>query len=60
MNEENCKNMVRINVTISCFIPSFIMEVPIPEGRDAEEAIDEFLDTILQEDFRYNCEWDFE
>lgn len=49
----------RIEVKPSCFAPSFIMEITIPEGRDAEEYIDELLDGILTEDFRYNCEWDF-
>ena len=49
----------RIEVKPSCFEPSFIMEITIPEGRDAEEYIDELLDGILTEDFRYNCEWDF-
>lgn len=35
------------------------MIISIPEGRDAEEYIDELLDAILNEDLRYNAEWDF-
>ena len=31
----------------SCFTPEIEMIIPIPEDRDAEEYIDEFLDTIL-------------
>ena len=29
----------------SCFTPEIEMIIPIPEDRDAEEYIDEFLDT---------------
>ena len=43
----------------SCFTPEIEMIIPIPEDRDAEEYIDEFLDTILCEDLKYNVEWDF-
>ena len=51
---------MRILVKPSCFAPEFRMEIRIPEERDAEEYIDELLDSILAEEFRYNCEWDFE
>ena len=37
----------------SCFTPEIEMIIPIPEDRDAEEYIDEFLDTILCEDLTY-------
>lgn len=30
----------------SCFTPEIEMIIPIPEDRDAEEYIDEFLDTM--------------
>lgn len=40
-------------------MPEFAMTLSIPDGRDAEEYIDEFLDGILDEDLRYNAEWDF-
>ena len=43
----------------SCFTPEIEMIIPIPEDRDAEEYIDEFLDTILCEDLKYNVEWGF-
>ncbi len=51
---------VRVVVSPSCFMPSFIMEIDVPEGRDAEEYIDDLLDTIFSQDHRYNCEWEFE
>lgn len=43
----------------SCFAPEFEMIIQIPEERDTEEYIDEFLDGILSDGFRYNVEWDF-
>ena len=43
----------------SCFAPEFEMNVSVPANRDSEEYIDELLDGILNEDFRYNAEWDF-
>lgn len=46
-------------VCVSCFIPAFRMIIPIPKDRDSVEYIDEFLDCILNEDLRYNAEWDF-
>ncbi len=50
----------RISVSPSCFAPSFSMLIDVPDSREAEEYIDELLDAILAEEFRYNCEWDFE
>ena len=35
------------------------MTISIPENCDAEEYIDELLDSILNGDLRYNVEWDF-
>ena len=49
----------KIELTLSCFAPTIIMEIEIPQDRDAEEYIDEFLESILAEDFRYNTEWNF-
>ncbi len=43
----------------SCFAPEFKMIISVPNDRDAEEYIDEFLYSILNEDSRYNVEWDF-
>ena len=51
---------VRISMQPSCFLPVFVMVIVIPENRDAEEYIDELLDSILSEDLRWNCEWEFE
>lgn len=48
-----------ILVKPSCFAPEFEIIISIPEDRDAEEYIDELLDSILNEDLRYNVEWDF-
>lgn len=49
----------RITVKPSCFAPEFAMEIMVPGDFDAEEYIDELLDGILSEEFRWNCEWDF-
>ena len=49
----------KIKLTLSCFAPTVVMEIKIPKDRDAEEYIDELLETILAEDFRYNAEWNF-
>lgn len=55
------KMMERRTVCVkpSCFIPEFEMIIAVPEDRDIEEYIDELLDSILNEDLRYNVEWDF-
>lgn len=52
--------LTRIHVRPSCFAPSFIIELEIPDTHDEEEYIDKLLDSILAEEFRWNCEWDFE
>lgn len=43
----------------SCFCPEFEMVIPVPNNRDSEEYIDELLDGILNDDLKYNVEWDF-
>lgn len=48
-----------IRMTASCFTPTVTMTFDVPKDRDAEEYIDEYLDAILSEDFRLNCEWEF-
>lgn len=48
-----------IYVKPSCFAPGFEMIISVPDDRDAEEWIDEMLEGILSEDFKYNVEWDF-
>ena len=35
------------------------MIIPVPDNRDSEEYIDELLDGILNDDLKYNVEWDF-
>lgn len=49
----------KIEVTLSCFAPIIWMEITVPEGRDAEEYIDELLDSILNDEFRFNADWEF-
>jgi hypothetical protein len=50
---------VKIELKLSCFAPTIIMEIEVPYDRDEEEYIDELLESILAEEFRYNAEWDF-
>lgn len=40
--------------------PSAYMMIPVPDERDKEEYIDEFLDNMLNVDLRYNTEWEYE
>lgn len=56
----NLRHTRAISVKPSCFHPEFQMLLLIPENRDDEEYIDEFLDSILNKDIRYNIEWDFD
>lgn len=42
----------------SRFIPSCKVAVTVPDGRDVEEYIDEYLDAILSDDIRFNAEWE--
>ena len=49
-----------ILVRPSCLAPEFEIIISVPEDRDAEEYIDELLDSILNEDLRYNVEWDLD
>jgi len=50
---------VRIKVDIQG-MPEFVMEINVPDDRDKEEYIDEFLDTILSDNARYNADWEFD
>lgn len=36
-----------------------IITISVPTNRDAEEYIDEYLDGLLSDFVRYNCEWEF-
>lgn len=49
-----------ITLTPTCFTPPCKVTIDVPNGWDAEEYIDEYLDSILNDDVRYNAEWDFE
>lgn len=53
------EKVAHISLSLSCFAPTIEMRIVIPPDRDEEEYIDEILDSILDEEFRYNCEWDF-
>lgn len=40
--------------------PSAYMIIPVPDDRDEEEYIDEFLDNMLfNDELRYNIEWNY-
>lgn len=52
-------NKKRIELHLSPFAPSVIVEIAIPPNRDSKEYIDELLDSILKDEFKYNAEWDF-
>lgn len=49
----------KIKLHLSCFASSIIMDVLIPDARDNEEYIDELLESILAEEYKYNAEWEF-
>ncbi len=40
-------------------VPDFKLEIEIPTYRDTEEYIDEFLESILNENLKYSAEWEF-
>ena len=48
-----------IRVWPSCFVKDFKMIVDVPDNVDAEEEIDSLLDALLNENLKYNCEWEF-
>ena len=45
-------------LTPSCFIPECKVTITVPDGRDAEEYIDEYLDAVLSDDLRFNATWE--
>lgn len=49
----------RITFKPSCFAPACMMEINVPDYRDAEEYIDEYLDGMLNEEIKWNCDWSF-
>lgn len=56
---ETVSTRVKIELTLSCFAPTVWMEIDVPADRDKEEYVDELLDSMLTDEFRYNCEWEF-
>ena len=36
-----------------------MLVIMVPDDKDAEEYIDEYLDGLLSDFVRYNCEWEF-
>ena len=49
-------------VTITVYPPvgdAFNMTIYVPDCCDEEEYINEFLDAILNDTIKYNCEWKF-
>lgn len=49
----------KVNVDLGCFEPEIVITIDVPCDEDAETYIDEFLDNILNENLRYNCDWNF-
>ena len=60
MDELTLYHKTRIVVTVTGLDSSFVMEIPVPDDREEEEYIDEFLEKLFCEEFRYNHQWDFE
>ena len=52
-------NDYTIELKPSCFISPCRMTISVPAEADPEEYIDGFLDAILNDDIRYNAEWEF-
>lgn len=50
---------MRIKLCLTEKGPFIIMSIIVPENRDNEEYIDELLDTILADPFRYEAKWEF-
>lgn len=48
-----------ILVQSSCFAPEFEMIIPIPEDCDDEEYINMLMDSLFDDEFRYNSDWEF-
>lgn len=59
MLKANQDKQVKVRVKPSCVVPNFEMIIKIPYDRDLEEYIDEYLNRILDEEFKYNFEWEF-
>lgn len=53
------KRTICVKLPYSVPAPEIEMIISVPEKRDDEEYIDEFLDGILSTELCYNIEWDF-
>lgn len=49
----------RIIIKLNYFITDLVMEVFVPDDQDPEEYIDYLLETILTDELRYSCDWEF-
>ena len=49
----------RIILYPSCFHKPCLMQITVPQDRDPEEYIDEYIDSILADNMRYNADWEF-
>ena len=49
----------KIELQPDCFHPACIMIISVPNDWDTEEYIDQYLESILNDDMKYNAEWDF-
>lgn len=47
----------KIEVDFGPFIKGCRMIIQVPENEDTEEYIDSYLDFILNDDLRYNCDF---
>jgi len=56
MEDSHCRH---ISVSPCCFVPDFDMMIDVPNNQDDESYIDEFLDSIFNDNVRYNTEWEF-
>jgi len=45
--------------TPDCFHPDIKITIAVPADHDAEEYIDQYLESILNNNILYNCEWSF-
>ena len=40
------------------YVPDFEMIIPVPKYRDAEEYIDEFIENMFADEYKYSVEWE--
>ena len=59
MEDSIRKRECKIMLYPDCFHPPCIMILSVPNNMDAEEYIDNYLDSILNENLKFNAEWKF-